>query len=84
VSDQDDRLAALVAGSPQLAEDLPAGGVVQVAGGLVGEQERRAPTRAGQRHSLLLSGGELVGTVPLAAHEVDRLEYVLIRAAASP
>ena len=42
VGDEHDRLAALVAGPPERIEDLGAGGVVEVAGRLVGKEERRA------------------------------------------
>ena len=75
VGDEHDRLAELVAGAPQLVEDLAAGGVVEVAGRLVGQQDRRpADEGAGQRDSLLLAGGQLVGPVALAAEQVHQLE----------
>ena len=68
VGDEDDRLAALGARAPEHVQDLGAGRVVQVAGRLVGEQEGRpVDERAGERHPLLLAGGQLVGTVALLA-----------------
>src|SRR5437868_3830468 len=45
-------------------EDLEAGGGIEVAGRLVGEQDRRAHhERAGDRDALALSAGELAGKV---------------------
>ena len=56
-------------------DDLLAGGRVEVAGGLVGEQDRRlADQRAGDRDALPLAAGELVGPVVHAVREADRVE----------
>ena len=53
-------------------EDVPAGGRVEVAGRLVGEQQRRvAGERTGDRHPLHLPAGELRRTVVHAVREPD-------------
>ena len=63
---------------PQAPEDLHhfvAGRRVEVAGGLVGEQERRLrDQRAGNGHALLLAAGELVGMMVRAVGEPHRVE----------
>ena len=72
VGDEDDGLVALDARSPERVEDLGAGRVVEVAGRLVGEEERRpGDERPGDRDPLLLAGRQLVGLVVLLAGEVD-------------
>ena len=77
VGHEDDGLAALVAGPPQRVEELVAGRVVEVAGRLVGEQERRpGDERAGDGDALLLAGRQLVGLVVLLAGQVDQLDDV--------
>src|SRR3954451_12750282 len=64
VGDDDDRLAVVVDRATQEVEDLDAGAGVQVAGGLVGEDDRGpADQGSGTRHALLLTTGELVGPV---------------------
>ena len=51
---------------------------VQVAGGLVGEQDRRVPSQpAGHRHALLLTAGELRGVVLHAVRHADLLQRLL-------
>ena len=75
VGDQHDRLAALDARAPERVEDLGAGRVVEVAGRLVGEEERRpGHERPGDRDALLLAGRQLVGLVALLAGQVDELD----------
>ncbi len=77
VGHQDDRLAPLHAGPPELAQDLRPGRVVQVAGRLVGQQEDRARHQSpGEGDPLLLAGGELVGPVALPAGQVDERDGV--------
>ena len=77
VGDEHDRLAALDARAPQRVEDLGAGRVVEVAGRLVGEQERRSgDERPGDGDALLLAGRELVGLVALLAGQVDERDDV--------
>ena len=81
VGDEDDGVAAPV----QLVEepdDLLAGGGVEVAGGLVGEEERGlAHERAGDGDALALAAGELVRLVVHAVREPDRRERRLGRLA---
>ena len=56
-------------------EQLEAGARIQVAGGLVGEQQRGpVHQRAGDRDALLLAAGELARQVALAALEADRAQ----------
>ena len=78
VGDQDHRVAGLV----QLVEelhDLRRGGRVEVAGGLVGEQDRGLVDQgAGDRHALALAARELVG---LVVHAVARAPPSPARAA---
>ena len=77
VGDEDDRLAPLLAGPPQRVEDLGAGRVVEVAGRLVGEEQRRARHEgAGDGDALLLAGRQLVRLVVLLAGQVDELDDV--------
>ena len=75
VGHEDDGLAALVARAPEGVEQLAAVRVVEVAGGLVGEEDRRPRhERASHGDALLLAGGQLVRAVTLLAgqlHEVD-------------
>ena len=81
VGHEHDRLVALDTGAPQRVEDLDAGRVVEVAGGLVGEQERRAGDhRPGDGDALLLPHRELVGLVALLPGEVDPGDGVADRA----
>ena len=77
VGHEDDRLVALDARPPERLEDLGAGRVVEVAGRLVGEEERRARhERAGDRDPLLLAGRQLVGLVVLLPGQVDERDDV--------
>ncbi len=74
VGDQEHGVAGLV----QLVEevhDLGRGGRVEVAGRLVGEEDRRVvDQRAGDGHALALAAGELVGLVVHALAEPDPLQ----------
>ena len=64
VGDHDDGLAQLPHGPAHEVEDLGAGAAVEVAGGLVGEDDLRPPGQGpGHRHPLLLAAGELAGPV---------------------
>ena len=60
VGDQHQRGAALRVAGEQQIDDLLAGGLVEIAGRLVGDQDRRiGRQRAGQRDALLLAAGQL-------------------------
>src|SRR5439155_21842281 len=77
VRDEDDRLAPLDAAAPESVEDLGPGRVVEVAGGLVREEERRpGHERTGDGDALLLAGRQLIGLVVLLAAQVDELDDV--------
>ena len=57
------------------SHDADRGGGVEVAGGLVGQQDQRpVDERPGDRDPLLLSTGELVGQVGVLALETDQIE----------
>ena len=57
VRDEHDRLAQPIGGVPEQVEDLGSGRVVEVAGGLIGQEDRRLRRqRARQRDALLLAG----------------------------
>src|SRR5438128_6311870 len=73
VRDEDDGLAAPDTRPVQRVEDAATGRVVEVAGRLVGE-EQRGPRdeRPRDRHPLLLAGRELIGLVVGLAGEVDQ------------
>ena len=73
VRDHHDRLAELVDRVAQQLEDLAARRGVEVAGRLVGEDDRRPrDERAGDRDALLLAAGELGRSVRAAVGEADR------------
>ena len=75
MGDQHDRLAQALARVPQEIEDLGSGGVVQVAGRLIGEQDRGLGGQCTrQRDPLLLAGGELVRALPGKGREAHQLE----------
>jgi hypothetical protein len=66
-----DALVAVEGG--QQVHDLAAAGGVEVAGGLVGEEQRGpGDQRPGDRHPLLLAAGELGRAVVLPAGEAHR------------
>ena len=72
MADHRDRLAVLLGGGAQEREHLARGSRVEIAGRLVGEDDRRAGRQgAGDRHALLLTAGELTRTVrqPVAESE---------------
>ena len=70
-------LAAVDARAPQGVEDPEAGREVEVAGRLVGEQERRAgDDRARDGDALLLARGQLIGAMALLAGQLDQRDRV--------
>ncbi len=74
VGDRDDRRAGRVQRLQQ-REDVRAGAAVEVAGRLVGEQDRRPPDeRAGDRDPLALAARELRGRVRQPVREADVVE----------
>ena len=80
VRDHHERRAVAVELAQEL-EDLGARAAVEVAGRLVGEDDRRvAGDRASDRHALALSAGELVRPVVRARAEPDALERGRARA----
>ena len=75
------RLARMIDGQQQI-HDVPAVGAVEIAGRLVGEQDRRiVGQRAGNRDPLLLAAGELRRIVMPAAGQAHLVEQ-RVRAAA--
>ena len=77
VRDEHDRLAVRVQLVEQ-RENLYGGLRVEIAGGLVREQDRRMrDERAGDRHALPLSAGELVRQMMAAVGKPDALEHAL-------
>ena len=77
VGDEHDRLVAIRARPPERVEDPGARRVVEVAGRLVGEQDRRpGHERSGDGDALLLARGQLIGPVTLLAAQVDERDDV--------
>jgi hypothetical protein len=77
VGDEDDGLTAFDARPPQRVEDAAAGGVVEVAGGLVGEEQSRSGhERARHGDPLLLAGGQLIGLDVRLGRQVDEPDDV--------
>jgi hypothetical protein len=75
MGDHHDGLAELVDRAAQEAEQLGAGAGVEVAGGLVGEDDRRpAGKGAGGGEELLLPAGQLPRPVPEAFAQPDRFD----------
>ena len=75
VRDEQDGDAALLVQALEDAHDLDAGARVEVAGGFVGQDDRRlVDQRAGDGDALLLAAGELVRHVVIALAEPDRVE----------
>src|SRR5690606_1453930 len=65
----------------QQLDDRLAGGGVEIAGGLIGEQQRRpGDERARQRHALLLAARELARIVAQAFAQADLAEHRARRA----
>src|SRR5262245_50085016 len=74
VGDEDDRLAVLVARLPERVQELAAGGVVEVAGRLVGQEDGRPGHEgAGDGDALLLALRQLVGPMALLVGQLDEL-----------
>ncbi len=74
--DHHDRLAQLADGVAEEGEDLGAGAGVEIAGGLVGEDDvGLARQRAGAGDALLLAAGELARPVREAAGEADGVHH---------
>src|SRR6185437_6531107 len=75
VRDHDHRQAVVLPELLQQGDNLVAGVLVEVAGRLVGEQHSRLlDQRAGDRHALLLTAGQLRRQVPGPVGEPDRGE----------
>ncbi len=73
VRDHDDRLLKLAVELFQQVEDLAAGGAVEIAGRLVGDQQVGVgDDRPGDGDALLLAAGELARIVVLAARRGRR------------
>ena len=78
VGDHHDRLVELVDGLAKEVEHLGAGAGVEVAGRLVGEDDRRArDERARDRDALLLAARELGGPMRAAVVEADGVDQVI-------
>ena len=72
MGDEQQRGASALLQREQEVHDLRAGGEVEIAGRLVGEDQRGPrPKRAGDRHALLLAAGELAGEMRLAMRQPD-------------
>ena len=84
VRDEHQRRAAPRRQIEHQVDDRAAGRLVEIAGRLVGDQQRGAGReRAGQRDALLLAARELRGIVAEAVAEPDRSSSALARANAS-
>ena len=78
MGDHHDRLAELVDGAPHERQDLAAGRAVEVAGRLVGEDDRRsAGERAGDGDALLLATRQLARAVRQPVAQADRVDHVV-------
>ena len=85
VGDDEDRGVLAVGLLVQQVEDLHAGAEVELAGRLVGQQDRVAGRqRAGDRHPLLLAAGELVREVLAAGPSPTRSSIWAATSRASP
>ena len=77
VRDDEQRRAALAVELEEQLVDRLAGRAIEVAGRLVGEQQRRLEHhRARERHALLLAAGQLARPVREAVREADAAEDV--------
>src|SRR5690242_15684327 len=73
--DQHDGLPEPIARVPEQVQDLSAGGVVEVAGRLVRQDDRRFGGQCpGQRDALLLPGGELVRAVVRLVAQANQVQ----------
>ena len=80
VGDEDERLAVLAVEPAEEGEDLGRALRVEVAGRLVGEDERRpVHQRSGDRHPLLLAAGELGRAMVASAGQPDEVERLVGR-----
>ena len=78
VGDHDDGLAELANGVPHEREDLRAGGAVEVAGGLVGEDDLwPAGQRTGDGDALLLAARQFVRPVLQTVRQTDGRDHVV-------
>ena len=78
VGDEDERGVVTFAQAEEQVDDGRAVDRVEIAGGLVGEQDIGARGGGtGQRHALLFAAGELRGVVIDAAFEADGLQFFL-------
>ena len=88
VRDHQHRRAQAVVQIVNQLQDLRAGVGVQIAGGLIGKQNRREDAeRAGDGHALALAAGEFVGQVIEAGaqlHEFEQLAGALVDLFAGP
>jgi hypothetical protein len=76
VRDHHDGLAEFAVQLVQQVQHLGGGGAVEVAGGLVGDDQRRVGHQcAGDGHALLLAAGELVGVVVGAVGQADHGQH---------
>ena len=80
MGDEDDRVAGLIQ-TLEERHDLDACPRIQIAGRLVGQEDRRIVDEgARDRHTLPLAAGQLVGPVALAVREFDLASAWLARA----
>ena len=78
VGDQDERLAVVPVELPQEGQDLRRALGVQVAGRLVGQDQRRLVDEGpGDRHPLLLAARQLGRAVVGAVTETDEVERLI-------
>ena len=77
VGDERERRAAPRGQLEHQVHDRPAGRLVEIAGRLVGDQQRGiGRKRAGERDALLLAAGKLGGIVAEPVGEPDLLEFL--------
>src|SRR5712671_7942208 len=75
VGDHDDGHAEGVLNFAEEQEDLLAGGGVEIAGGLIGEEDGGLIYQcAGESAALLLAAGELAGSMVVTGAEADAVE----------
>ncbi len=77
VGNEDERCATLAVAAEQQLDDVAAGGLVEIAGRFVGDENCRiGRQRAGERDALLLAAGKLGWIVMQARREADRGELL--------